>query len=72
MDWIAPLLSIIVAALLTWGVYLLARRISILEKAERFTDDVLFSLAEQVIQLEIDLTSVTATKTRAVKKPVAS
>jgi hypothetical protein len=72
MDWVLSVATFVLLALLVWTDFRLARRIEILEKVDKFTDDALFSLAEQVIQLQIDLASVTAPKTRAVKKPTAS
>jgi len=68
MDWIAPLLNVIVIALLVWTDYRLSRRVAVLEASEVFYDDALSTLAEQVALLE----TAAAPKTRAVKKPVAS
>lgn len=68
MDWIAPLLNVVVIALLVWSEYRLSRRVAALEAADMFADENVEYLLDRIIVLESQL----ATKTRAVKKPVAS
>lgn len=72
MDWVLSVATFVLLALLVWTDFRLARRIEILEKVDEFTDDALVSLAARVAELQVAFASVTATKTRAVKKPTAS